>query len=325
MSEPDSEDQVAGTDDQLLRDDSSFEAAAELLDFELPDQRFTDGRYLRWLYEQNPLGPGIWSDANEDGVRVAHYGLTPMLYRDESGDRQCMFSLNACTRRTVHRKGWFRTLAVDNYERAAEAGAHGVIGVTNDKSTKPVVTVLGFRLLGPMPVVVIPRLGRGAKVETSAVDEALIRDPVWQAVASGLDAHPARGWTNRYTEPFLAWRLLCPNSKRYAVHVSDELVAISTVDKLGPINIAVMLKFLPREGRVGPLSYGALVNAACAFHSAPAAVYAGWNANVAVRGLRPPGRMKPSPLNLVYRSTSALAPNDSFRLDSWEFLDMDAY
>jgi hypothetical protein len=312
-------------DEAILRNDRTFGPTAELLDAELPDPRFHADRYLRWLYVDNPLGEGFWCDAEEGGVRVAHYGLTRMLYRDREGDVPCVFSLNACTRSTVHRKGWFRTLARDVYERAGDAGRLGVIGVTNARSTKPVVTALDFRLLGPMPVTVVPRRGSGPGVESSTVDAALLADGAWQAVARGLDAHPAHGWTNRYTPAHLAWRLASPDSAPYVVHVGDEVVAVSTVDHAGPVPMAVVLKLLPRDGRRGPLRSRAVIDAACAFHGAPAAVYAGWNAHVPVRGVRPPRRLQPSPLNLVYRSTSPERPVETFVLDTWEFLDMDAY
>ena len=61
------------------------------------------------------------------------------------------------------------------------------------------------------------------------------------------------------------------------------------------------------------------------YHRAPMAVYAGFNARVRVRGVRPPRRLQPAPLNLIYRSLTDRAPQHGFRLDTFEFLDMDAY
>jgi hypothetical protein len=61
------------------------------------------------------------------------------------------------------------------------------------------------------------------------------------------------------------------------------------------------------------------------YHRAPVIVYAGFNARVRVRGLRPPRRWQPSPLNLIFRSLTERAPKRGFRLDTFEFLDMDAY
>ena len=55
------------------------------------------------------------------------------------------------------------------------------------------------------------------------------------------------------------------------------------------------------------------------------AVYAGFNRQVPVRGVRPPRRLLPAPLNLIYRSLSTEAPKETFVLDTFEFLDRDAY
>jgi hypothetical protein len=35
--------------------------------------------------------------------------------------------------------------------------------------------------------------------------------------------------------------------------------------------------------------------------------------------------LQPSPLNLIFRSLHPDVPNDTFVLDTFEFLDMDAY
>jgi hypothetical protein len=68
------------------------------------------------------------------------------------------------------------------------------------------------------------------------------------------------------------------------------------------------------------------VTAACRHHRAPVCVYAGFNAFARVRGIPPPRRLQPSPLNVVYKELDATrAPAASFRLDTFEFLDMDAY
>ena len=70
----------------------------------------------------------------------------------------------------------------------------------------------------------------------------------------------------------------------------------------------------------------AIVGAACRFHRAPYAVYAGFNAHVQVRGIQPPRRLQPSPLHLILRSLSpATSTRTSLALDTFEFLDMDAY
>lgn len=66
-----------------------------LLDAELPDDRFRDPTYLHWLYDRNPFGPAYQDHVDDDGVRVAHYGLVPQRYRSPMGTFPFVFSLNA--------------------------------------------------------------------------------------------------------------------------------------------------------------------------------------------------------------------------------------
>jgi hypothetical protein len=42
-------------------------------------------------------------------------------------------------------------------------------------------------------------------------------------------------------------------------------------------------------------------------------------------GFPPPRRLQPSPLHLILRSLSPAVDQDALALDSFEFLDMDAY
>jgi hypothetical protein len=46
---------------------------------------------------------------------------------------------------------------------------------------------------------------------------------------------------------------------------------------------------------------------------------------VTVRGIAPPRRLLPAPLNLIVKSLDDAIPQDDFVLDTYEFLDMDAY
>ena len=111
----------------------------------------------------------------------------------------------------------------------------------------------------------------------------------------------------------------------YAVHVSDELVAVTTTDTRFGVPAAVVLKLLPRAGAAASWRRR-VVGAACRFHRAPYAVYAGFNAHVHGARRPPPRRLQPSPLHLILRSLSR--PRSTRRrsaLDTFEFLDMDAY
>lgn len=301
--------------------------ATELLDAELHHQRWADASHLEWLYHANPYGPGIYG-FRLTGDRVdAHYANIPQLYRTPDGPMRMMFSLNAVTRSVAQRQGHFWSIAEELYARdLAEYGAQGVIGVSNDNSTPPVVKKLDFRLLGPLPVKVVPA-GRAEDVDSYQVTPEWLASGEAERVLDGLD-HPVDwGWRNMTTVEYLRWRLASPNTVPFHVHVGRDMVAVSTTDSAGPVTAAVVLKLMPRR----PLAPGTtvsaqrIVGAICRYHRAPFAVYAGFNARVRLLGVAPPRKIQPSPLNLIYRSLTDKAPKLGFRLETFEFLDMDAY
>lgn len=298
----------------------------ELLAAELPNPRLVDASYLRWLYDENPYGPAVQRNADDGGRRVAHYAMIPQRYRGPDGVVPAGFSLNAVVRTGAQRQGWFRRLGPEVYEGARAAGWRFASGVCNDKSIGTVIKYLGWKSPGPLPVRLCPPRLRARGVESHAVDNAFFGG-AFERLAEGLDASPVTTWTNSYTPEYLRWRLATPHA-RYAVHASDELVAVSTVDKRFGVPAAVILKLLPRDGRDGrrqPLTADVVVAAACRFHHAPYAVYAGFNAHVKVGGVHPPRRLQPSPLHLILRSLSDTVDQDRLEVDTFEFLDMDAY
>jgi hypothetical protein len=296
----------------------------ELLDLELPSARFVSDAYLQWLYDENPYGPAIQRSVDEDGVRVAHYAMVPQRYRGPGGVVPAAFSLNAVTRRGTQRQGWFRTIGLDIYDEAAEAGWRFATGVCNDRSIGAVVKYMGWKTPGPLPVKVALPLPSRVRVESHAVDAPFLAGTDFERLSADLDAHPARDWTNSYTTEYLRWRLACPGAS-YALHASPELVAVTTRDERAGVPAAVVLKLLPRGGRSRGLRAEPVVTAACRFHRAPYAVYAGFNAHVRFRGLRPPRRLQPSPLHLILRGLEPGFDQERFTLDTFEFLDMDAY
>jgi hypothetical protein len=296
----------------------------ELLRAELPNDRLADSSYLWWLYDGNPLGSAIRRQVDDDdGVRIAHYAMIPQRYRSPAGVVPAAFSLHAVVRTGTQRRGLFRTLGQEVIDAATAAGWWFATGVCNEKSIGTVVKYLGWKTPGPLPVRVCVPTSTGRRVESYTVDDRF-RTESLPSLAAGLDDFPVRTWTNSYTADYLVWRLACPHAQ-YAVHVSDELVAVSTTDRRFGVRAAVILKLLPRDGRAGPLRSDAIIGAACRFHRAPYAVYAGFNAHVGVRGVQPPRRLQPSPLHLILRSFSEAVDQEALTLDTFEFLDMDAY
>lgn len=305
---------------------NEHERNTELLGFELPDVRFSDASYLRWLYDENPHGQGWWDAIDgEDGTRIAHYGLIPQAWRSRDGTQPLCFSLNAVTRRGNQRKGYFKKIGDTIYDRARADGRVGIIAVPNENSTPAVVKYWKYRFLMQIPLTAIrPLPHRRATVESRDVDEELLASDRFTLLAEGLDEHPAEGWTCRYTPEYLRWRLAQPHA-RYSIHASDDLVAVTTRSHLGPVPVCMVLKLLPRGGGAQVRDAGAVLAAACRHHRAPGAAYGGFNARVRVRGVPVPLRLRPVPLNLLYKALTDDVPQDTFVLDTYEFLDMDAY
>jgi hypothetical protein len=312
---------MTGPGDDTLDDDHARNTG--LLAAELPNHRLVDTAYLQWLYDANPCGRAITRQVDDHGVRIAHYAMIPQRYRGPAGPVPAAFSLHAVVRTGTQRKGMFRTLGQEVIDAATAAGWTFASGVCNDKSIGTVVKYLGWKTPGPLPVKLCLPHRRPTGVDSMVVDDAFRGAPL-DELARDLDASPVRSWTNSYTPEYLRWRLACPHAS-YAAHVDDDLVAFSTTDVRFGVRAAVILKLLPRAGRSGPIAADALIGAACRFHRAPYAVYAGFNEHVTVAGVHPPRRLQPSPLHLILRAFSPEIDQDALSLDTFEFLDMDAY
>ena len=293
-----------------------------LLAAELPDAKYVDEAYLHWLYDENPYGAAIQRGVDEDGVRVAHYALIPQRYRDPHGIVPAAFSLHAVVRNGTQRKGYFQKIGAEIYEEASAAGWRLSSGVCNDKSIGAVTKYMGWKTPGPLPVKLCVPTRFGRDVASHAIDATFLATDHFAELTAGLDEFPVAQWTNSYTTEYLRWRLACPTT-RYTLHTTDDLVAVTTTDTRLGVRAAVVLKLLRRGSEdVRP---DAVIGAACRFHRAPYAVYAGFNARVRVRGVQPPRRFQPSPLHLILRSLSPTVDQDTLELDTFEFLDMDAY
>ncbi len=313
----------SGDDPTLLAD------ATALLDGELPDPRFADTGYLRWIYRDNPLGRAIERhqqvDASDGPRLVAHYANVPRRYRGPGGERSDgAWSLNAVVHRDHQRARHFSRIGVEIYEEAAERGWSFVVGVTNEKSTGAVVKYMGWRLAGPLPVRVIQPLGRGRKLHHAEVTDRWLDSTDFADFAATVDRQPVSGWSTDYTPDVLRWRLACPHT-RYWVHVGADVALVTTRSRLGPVPACVVLKVFPLVTGTAPVDATPAIRSATRHHRAGFAVYAGFNGSARVRGLRPPRRLQPSPLNLIIRHLDPAVDQDAIVLDTFEFLDMDAY
>lgn len=298
--------------------------AASHLRTVMQDHRFTPG-YLAWLYDQNPVGDTVAVDiCDEDDEIIAHGAALPQRLRN--ADREALFVLivNAAVHPRAQGNNIFATKIIEHIPYVLEQGCIGGYGVTNERSTVPSLKLdgLGAHLVAQLPLKVCPPLGTGSGVTSHEVDHQFLNSELFEEVAAQLDEHPADNWTQRWTPELLRWRLSRPDV-RYSMHIGPRAVAITTKSTAWGTPVAVITKLIPRGRWRGPISGRDLVAAACRHHRAPSAFYAGFNSCISVRGVSVPRKYMPSPLNLLFLTLSDLDP-ESFRFDTFEFLDFDA-
>jgi hypothetical protein len=300
--------------------------ANELLNAELPDARYDPGaRYLRWLYLENPLGTAYQKYTYDGDVLVAHYALLPQTYRDATGRLPGAYSLHAVTRRGAQRGGLFVTLGKEIYADAAADGRRLMTALPNEKSVGPGVKYLGWRLVGQMPVRLCPPTTfRTTGVETIDCTPEFTASDRFSALTADLDEYPVTGVTNSWSTESLRWRLARPDVD-YVLHVSPDVVGISTRTVQRGVPAAVIMKLFPRGRRRGPLPAARIVAAACLRHRAPLAIHGGVNEHVVVRGFEPPKRLRPSPLFWLVQTLQEGDDQDALRISTYEFLDVDAF
>ena len=251
--------------------------------------------YLAWLYLANPDGKAVGFDAWDGERLAAHYVCVPARAWVEGREVPVLLSLNTATHPDYQGKGLFTKLAAMTFEAGMAAGYDGVYGVANANSTPGFVRKLGFQLVRPLEA----RVGLGA----------LRHAP--KAPARELSFE--RSWS----EAALEWRCANPNNGIKAQVAEDGL-------------------------RLFAKSVSTIVPAYAELRTAGLAVPHGMEANAVsplrlYLGLQPdarasywnyasiPRRLRPSPLNLIFRPlgerTLALDPQ---RIE-FSFLDFDAY
>ena len=313
-------------------DDAVLADTTDLLRIEYPSTPglIDDTAYLRWCYRDNPSGPAweryhyVETPGGGRPLLVAHYVIAARRFRGPGG-RRCegVLAQNSATRSGHRRSRHFTRLALEAYAEAGAAGRVFVVSAANALSTPACIKYLGWRQVGPLPVRVIPPLGRGRRdlshIEVSAnwLDSAEFDD-----LAAAVDRHPVAAWTTDWTPEALRWRLTCPFA-RYWIHTSDDLALITTRTSHKKLPITVVLKTFPL--RTGPVPATRAIRSTTRWHRSALAVYAGINPAVTIQGIKPPRRLQPSPLNLIVRSLDPSVDNAEIDFDTFELLDIDAY
>lgn len=245
----------------------------------------TPADYLRWLYADNPWGAAVGSNAYAGDALAAHYATIPVEATLDGAHAHGLLSLNTATHPTHQGKGLFTRLAEATYARGAALGYQFVVGVANANSTPGFTRKLGFQLVSPLDVLV----GAG------------------RVTASREDVAFAYAWS----DAALRWRLRRPR----AGYLGAGAGVFAPTRKAGILAYmgdvpGALGDVLPRVPRLQPLR-----------------MWIGLDPKLQRRGvLAPlPDRLKPSPLNLIFRDLTGKGRKLDRATTRITLLDFDAY
>ena len=245
---------------------------------------------LAWRYRDNPAGQVVGADAWDGERLAAHYVACPLEARIDGQTVRGLVSLNTATHPDYQGRGLFTKLAEAAYGLGAAAGYAFVIGVANASSTPGFLRKLAFQDVGRLHAGVLARLPNGFA-------EAQVQ------------------YQGAWPGELLAWRLANPDG-RYVAARRRGLIGVWARTHLPFVRCGA---FIADEGQ------------AIAAAGAPlaATLFLGLEPRMDLsrQGFLPvQERLRPSPLNLIWRKLADSAPA-ALRPDAvaLNFLDFDPY
>ena len=160
--------------------------------------------FLHWQYTQNPNGTVVGSDAFFNDSLVAHHAAIPVVYNIFGKQYKGLLAINNVTHPDHQGKGLFTELGRRTFEEAKLLGYQFVITATNKNSTYGYLNKFGFRELSPLDV----KIGIGKIIPSNYSDHQV--HSIW-------------------TDESIAWRFQNPSVRYYY----DNKTIISKTDLLG--------------------------------------------------------------------------------------------
>ncbi|THD58919.1 GNAT family N-acetyltransferase [Phenylobacterium sp.] len=267
---------------------AQLEAYSRLLNAAFATESFSPAA-LAWRYRDNPAGAVVGADAWDGERLAAHYVTCPLEARIDGQAVRGLLSLNTATHPDYQGRGLFTKLAEAAYARGAESGYGFVIGVANANSTPGFLRRLAFQHVGALHAGIMARLPRRFS-----------------------DATPQ--YAGAWRDETLAWRLANPGG-RYVAARRGELTAVWAKTHLPFVRCAALLPGHPATGVAGAPPCASL------FLGLEPRMSLGRQGFLAI-----PDRLRPSPLNLIWRALGETAPA-ALRADAvaLNFLDFDPY
>lgn len=273
---------------------------AQLFKACFPKAHHLDEKYLQWLYAENPEGRVVGYDAWHGSRLAAHYVCIPARMRLLGVARTGLLSLNTATHPDFQGKGLFTRLAEQVYSSAAMEGFEFVYGVANANSTPGFVRKLGFSQLGQLD----------AKIGIGPVVRGLSH------AKSGTERESS--FFREWTDQSLKWRVQNPkNPVTTAKDAAGNLYAFAKTGYPGLLAYAE----LPADSGLG-FSAGRFVCWPRVFIG----IRPAWEReSFSSLYFNIPKFLRPSPLNLIFKSLVGQDELRDIRNVRISFLDFDAY
>lgn len=281
-----------------------LEEIASLLHICFPKSKKFSKEYLKWLYVDNPRGRAVGYNAYQNEQLVGHYSCIPMLAHVNGRIQKGLLSLNTATHPSHQGRGLFRKLANKTYKHSQEDGYEFVCGVANSRSTTLFVKLLKFKLISPLDVTL------------SVVDNL-----------SSLDLDTVREEAEFYTlwdKKSINWRICNPvNKGRFKQERNDSVKIYCNTEYPMIINSGYGLFAQHDNIDRGTFTLNRYIrdvfSVKMCMHLIPDSV----KKQRKILSFSLPDKLKPSPLNFIYRSFSG----DEISAESvyFNYLDFDAY
>lgn len=275
-------------------DVEALEDYAALFKACFPQSTKFSASYLKWLYCHNPEGQAIGFDAR-DGTRLAaHYVCIPICIVLQNRLVRAMLSLNTATHPQYQGRGLFTQLAERTYAHAGDTGIAAVCGIANSNSTPGFTRKLGFTLI-------------------ESLHAAIGAGNLAVAPASTMQAASFR---YQWSREALLWRCANPANPVVLRPMRDRLQCTAAgVNRMLRVYAELPLETLPhpasekRTDWITPRLFLGLV---------PGRSRIGAYCTI-------PPRLRPSPLNFIFRPLSSGIGVPAKGEISLSFLDFDAY
>lgn len=245
---------------------------------------------LGWLYRDNPQGPVVGADAWSGDTLAAHYVTVPTSALVKGRPARGLLSLNTATDPVFQGQGLFTALAEATYKTAKAQGFQFVIGFANANSTPGFLRKLAFQAV------------RG-------LEAGLLLAPPLRMSDAPID------FEIDWTPSHLAWRLANPAAS-YRVARRGDLLGVWAKTGIPMLRCAAFLPGPADAQPNGPRPW-----------APPLFIGLEPRLSLAAQGFLPiPTRLRPSPLNMIWRRLDDALPETlPPEAVSVSFLDFDPY